>query len=200
MTDGPAIVAVLAGGRGRRLGGAKPTAALAGRPLVWHALQAAAGAGLDAVVVAKASTGLPSLQVPVLVEPEEPRHPLCGLVTALRFAAEARRSAVVALACDMPFVTAPLLAWLAALEGAAMAQVGDRPQPLLARVPVGGLTQMERALADGLALRDALARLAPSILAEQALERFGDPQRLCFNVNDLGDLRQADEWLGSKRG
>jgi len=35
------LVAVLAGGRGRRMGGAKPLAELAGRPLVEHPLAAA---------------------------------------------------------------------------------------------------------------------------------------------------------------
>jgi molybdenum cofactor cytidylyltransferase len=46
-------VAVLAAGRGERLGGttAKPLAVLAGRPLVDHALAAAAGSGLRPVVL-----------------------------------------------------------------------------------------------------------------------------------------------------
>ncbi len=49
---------VLAGGRGSRLGGAKPTADLAGRPLISYALAALAAAGLEAAVVAKPDTDL----------------------------------------------------------------------------------------------------------------------------------------------
>jgi molybdopterin-guanine dinucleotide biosynthesis protein A len=134
--------------------------------------------------------------VHVVYEPEEPSHPLCGLIAALGFAA-ARRSppAVVALACDMPFVTAPLLAWLAGLDGAVMAQAGGRAQPLLGRWPPQGLPLLERALAEGRPLRSALGALGSSLLEESELSRFGDPARLCFNVNDPADLNTAREWL-----
>src|SRR5439155_10908431 len=63
---------VLAGGAGRRMGGAKATALLAGRPLVAWAVEALRAGGLDEVAVAaKASTVLPALDVPVWLEPEE---------------------------------------------------------------------------------------------------------------------------------
>jgi molybdopterin-guanine dinucleotide biosynthesis protein A len=55
-----ALGAVLAGGRGRRIGGAKPTADLAGRPLISYPLAALAAAGIEAFVVAKPDTELPS--------------------------------------------------------------------------------------------------------------------------------------------
>jgi molybdopterin-guanine dinucleotide biosynthesis protein A len=196
MADQRAIVAVLAGGRGDRLGGAKPAAVLAGRPLVCHSLRAAADAGLEAIVVAKRSTMLPALRTRVVHEPEEPRHPLLGVLTALGFAAaRAHPPAVVTLACDMPFVTGPLLGWLARLDGVVMANVDGQPQPLLGRCPVEALPLLERELAAGRSLRSALAALAPIIVAESELSRFGDPARLCFNVNDPDDLRVAAEWL-----
>jgi molybdopterin-guanine dinucleotide biosynthesis protein A len=197
MADQRAIVAVLAGGRGERLGGGKPAVALGGRPLVCHVLQAAAEAGLEAVVVAKPSTELPRLAVRVVRDADEPRHPLCGVIAALRFAAATERPAVLTLGCDMPFVTAPLLAWLAQLGGAAMAQVDRRVQPLLARVRVDDLPLLDRALAGRRSLSAALLELGPSILAEDQLARFGDPPRLCFNVNDRADLRTAEEWLAA---
>jgi molybdopterin-guanine dinucleotide biosynthesis protein A len=105
--------------------------------------------------------------------------------------------AVVTLACDMPFLTASLLAWLAGRDGAVMAQLDGQAQPLLARCPVEGLPLLARALAEGRSLRSAFGVLAPSIIAERELSRFGDPMRLCFNVNDRGDLRTAREWLAS---
>lgn len=197
MADQRAIVAILAGGRGERLGGGKPAVALGGRPLICRPLQAAAEAGLEAVVVAKPSTELPPLEVRVLREPEEPRHPLCGVIAALRFAAASERPAVLTLGCDMPFLTPPLLAWLAQLDGAAMAHVDRRAQPLLARVPVDGLSLLELALAGRRSLRAALLELGPSMLAEAQLQRFGDPPRLCFNINDRADLRTAEQWLAA---
>ena len=81
------IVAVLAGGRGRRMGEPKPLAKLRGTPLIEWPLAAAREAGLDAVVVAKAATPLPE-GVRVWHEPDEPFHPLLGVVTALECAGE----------------------------------------------------------------------------------------------------------------
>src|SRR5690348_6478436 len=111
---GPALVAILAGGRGSRLGGAKPTVQLGRLPLIAYPLAAARAARLDTVVVAKPQTPLPSLQCDVIYERAHAHHPLQGLLAALAEAgARSPGCACVALACDMPFVSAPLLAWLA---------------------------------------------------------------------------------------
>jgi molybdopterin-guanine dinucleotide biosynthesis protein A len=201
MTGQQPIVAVLAGGLGERLGGAgKACVALSGRPLICYPLQAASDAGLEAVVVAKPSTTLPPLAARVLREPQEPRHPLCGVLTALAFVAAERplAPALVALACDMPFLTAPLLTWIAGLDGAVMAQVDGRPQPLLSRWPVARLDALERAPAERRSLSAVLAGLAPRIVDERDLARFGDARRLSFNVNDADDLRAARRWLPAR--
>jgi molybdopterin-guanine dinucleotide biosynthesis protein A len=69
---------VLAGGAGTRLGRPKAAATLAGRPLVEHVLAAAREGGLEPIVVARADSALPPLDCPVVIEPAQPRHPLCG--------------------------------------------------------------------------------------------------------------------------
>jgi molybdenum cofactor guanylyltransferase len=177
----PALVAVLAGGRGRRLGGAKPTAELGGRPLVAWPLAAAREAGLQAVVVAKAATPLPPLDVPVWVEPDEPSHPLSGLV----FALERARGPVVAAACDMPFVGADMLARLAAAEGATAVRL-DRPFP--ARYEPAALP----------VLRDVLAREAPARVALAALApvELGAPPEALIGVNTPDELAAAAGRVG----
>jgi molybdopterin-guanine dinucleotide biosynthesis protein A len=196
MADPSAIAAVLAGGRGERLGGAKAMTPLGGRPLICHPLAAARGAGLEALVVAKPSTRLPALAELVLHEPERPRHPLCGVLTALEHAAaRSPAPAVLLLACDMPFLTSPLLGWLASLEGAAMAEVDGRAQPLLSRCEPGHLPVLRRALEERRSLSAAIEVLAPRIVRERELAHFGSPERLCFNVNDAEDLRRAEQWL-----
>src|SRR3954469_1305574 len=109
----PVTVAVLAGGRSSRMGTPKALAPLGGAPLIARPLAAARAAGLPAVVVAKRASPLPALDVPVVVEPDEPTHPLCGVVAALE-AGSAAVVAVVAVACDQPWVTGEVLAALAA--------------------------------------------------------------------------------------
>jgi molybdopterin-guanine dinucleotide biosynthesis protein A len=97
------IGAVLAGGAGTRLGtGSKASAQLAGRPLVSYPLEALGQVCERVAVVCKRSTSLPGeLGAERWDEPDEPRHPLTGIVYALERAGEP----VMVCAGDMPFVT-----------------------------------------------------------------------------------------------
>jgi molybdopterin-guanine dinucleotide biosynthesis protein A len=193
-----AIVAVLAGGRGERIGGAKPTRELAGRPLIDYPLAAARAAGLEAVVVAKRDTELPSaLAEPLLVEPDEPRHPLCGALAALDHAAQASpETAVVLVGCDMPFLTGALLGWLAAaLDPAILLEAEGRVQPLPARCSAAHTPLLREGLAAQAPLRETFQSLSPAIVDERVLAYFGDPRRLCFSVNRAEDLDTAERWL-----
>jgi molybdopterin-guanine dinucleotide biosynthesis protein A len=123
-------------------------------------------------------------------------HPLCGVLTALEFAAQRTPPpAVVIIACDMPFVTGELLAWIGSLRGAAVAEVDGRLQPLLAHYHPLQRSILQAALAAQSSLSAAVSSLEPRVLQERELSRFGDPERLCFNVNDQDDLAQAEAWL-----
>jgi molybdopterin-guanine dinucleotide biosynthesis protein A len=187
-----AIGVVLAGGRSSRIGGAKALADLAGQPLISYPLAALDAAGLDPVVVAKGSSPLPELTCTVIREPPRPSHPLCGVIAALRWGGG---RPVVVVGCDMPFVTAPLLAWLASLDGLVVPEVDDRLQPLLARYEAAYAGALENALRGRHSMREAVAALEPRILDERELRRFGDPGRLFFNVNDTAGLHRAERLL-----
>ena len=191
MNEPWAIVAVLAGGRGSRLGGDKARAVLGGQALITYPLAAAREAGLEAIVVAKRNSRLPSLAGRVRYEPDLPEHPLCGVVRALEYARERGAGAAVVLACDMPLVTAGLLRWLAELPGAAMVQLEGRPQPALARVRASHLPQLREALLSEQSLTAAIVGLEPRIVSEHDLRAFGPPEELCFNVNRPEDLERA---------
>jgi molybdopterin-guanine dinucleotide biosynthesis protein A len=182
-----ALVAVLAGGAGRRMGAPKPLAALGGRPLIAWPLAAAAVAGLDAVVVAKADTPLPPLGVPVWLEPPAPRHPLLGIVTAL----ERAGGPVVAVGCDQPWVAPALLARLAGGVGAAAPYADGEPAPLPARYPLEALDALRAALAAEAPLRRTLAALAPARIDV-------DDPRMLAGINTPEELAAA-ELLASGR-
>ncbi len=150
-------------------------------------------AGLDPVVVAKPDSPLPRLDCRVLSEPSEPRHPLTGVLAAL--GASAGRG-VVSIACDMPFVPAKLLAWLAQLEEpVAVCEVGGRLEPMLGRYSPSVAEALGAALAAGAPMRDAVAELDPLVISEHSVARFGDPERIFFNVNSPEDLERAEELL-----
>ncbi|HEY1853642.1 MAG TPA: NTP transferase domain-containing protein [Solirubrobacterales bacterium] len=187
---------MLAGGAGRRLGGAKATVGLAGRALVEYPLAALAAAGIEAAVVAKADTELPELAARVVVEAAEPRHPLLGIVTALR---HALGRPVLVVACDLPLVPPALLAALAAApEPLVIAAPGGKPQPLLGRYAPALLPQLESALEREEPLRRTVAALSPRLLEDPELAQFGDPADLLLNVNDPADLERAGALLASR--
>jgi molybdenum cofactor guanylyltransferase len=206
---GAALVAILAGGRGTRLGGAKPTAPLGELPLIAYPLAAAREAGLDPVVVAKPQTPLPPLECPVIYERATGHHPLHGLLAALAEAgARSPNCACAALACDMPFVSARLLSWLArARDASGDMRAGGQPagalvtrarghlQPLLARYFPGHRPALRAALHSGQSLTAAAASLRPRIAGERELWRFGDPARLCLSVDSAVDLQRARRLL-----
>jgi molybdenum cofactor guanylyltransferase len=189
----PIVGAVLAGGASRRMGAPKATLELGGRPLLEYPLAALQGAGLDPVVVAKPGSPLPPLAVARWTEPSEPVHPLAGIVAALE-AAEARP--VLAVACDMPFVTAELLADLAARAApVVLPETAGRLHPLLARWDPSLLPALRDALARGAPLQELAAELGAERVPEAELARFGDPARLLFNVNAPDDLERAAAML-----
>ena len=183
------ISVVLAGGRGSRLGGAKAGVLLAGRPLIEHVLDAVRAGGLEPVVVAKPDSMLPPLDCRLVFEPAAPHHPLCGIVAGLRAVAE---PAVVVCACDMPFLNGELLAWLSALDAPfAVAAAGGRIQPLLGRYSSSLLDELEAQLATEAPMREVARALGARVLAEAELEPFGDPARLCLNINTPEELAAA---------
>jgi molybdenum cofactor guanylyltransferase len=189
-------VAILAGGLSTRLGRPKAAAELAGRRLIDYPLAAAQAARLEAVVVAKWGGDLPPVRVPLLLEPAEPQHPLCGVLAALR---ESSRP-VLAVACDMPFLVPDLLAWLASQpEPLVVAETDRGLQPLLARYDPVLIDALEAGLRREAPMQELVASLNPRIVGERELRRFGDPQRLCFNVNSPTDLARAERMLAAAR-
>ena len=191
----PAIVAVLAGGGATRLGGDKAARMLAGRPLIDYPLQAAGDAGLTAIVVAKASSRLPRLDVKTLIEPELPAHPLRGIVTAL---GGARGRPVVALACDLPLVGPGLLRWIATRpERLVVPSVGGRLQPLAARYGPELLPDLEARLHGSCSMQGLVKVLGPRVVGEREIARFQDPERAFTNVNGPDDLELAAGLLES---
>ena len=189
---GGVVAAVLAGGSGIRIGGAKATAQLDGRPLISYPLEAALGAVEAVVVVAKADVELPDDLGPgveLWTEPDEPRHPVVGVIEALR---RAQGRAVVAIACDMPLLTTETVALIAGAEAqgspVVLARAGGRPQPLLARYEPAALELLLGFDTDS-ALTEQVMALAVTLVEV--------PAEASFNVNDLEQLKEVSRRLRS---
>ncbi len=192
----PALrAAVLAGGAGSRMGRAKAGIELGGRSLISYPLAAARLAGLAPFVVAKSGSPLPPLPCPVLIEPDEPAHPLTGIIAALKHA----EAPIVVLACDLPLLPADLIAELGHRRAGFVMPAHPRPQPLVARYSPGLLPRLQAGLAEGKSLIALASELGGDRLGEQELRGFGDPAWMFANANDPGDLSAIEAQLGSPR-
>lgn len=202
------IGVVLAGGAGRRIGGAKAIVELRGTPLLLYPLRALQAVLAEVAVVAKLDSALPPLPgVPVWTEPPEPAHPLAGIVYALRrlvppgAAGDAEPArAILVCAGDLPFVDPALVERIARAEAsgapAVVPRVGGRLQPLLARYEPAALAPLAAALARQPAppLSAAVTALTPRLL-----ELGEDDERSFFNVNAPEDLLTAAALLDRAR-
>ena len=190
--------AVLAGGLGSRLGGDKAMALLSGRPLISYPVRALRAVLTDVTIVAKPDTALPAAAelgpVRVLREAAEPRHPLVGLVHALR-AGEGRP--VLICPADLPLVTVAVLAELAQADpGGAPAVVARGEarglQPLLGCYRPEAAALLEEAARQATApVRAAVAAIGPRelVVADAVL----------FNVNTAEDLDRAAALLAGRQ-
>jgi molybdopterin-guanine dinucleotide biosynthesis protein A len=189
---GGALGALLAGGRGSRLGGAKATAEVAGRPLLAWSLDALRRATPDVVVIAKPQTPLPPCDAPVHRDEPEDFHPRHGIVSALR---RADTRTVVVVPCDMPLVPPALLEVLLDVveDGApaAMPRTEGRVHPLCAAYAPEALRGLEAADPDE-PLTLTLERLGAVVLdADAAADRM-------LNVNTRADLAVAEILLARR--
>jgi len=188
------VGAVLAGGLGRRAGGDKAMLPIGGRPMVSYGL-AALREALDSepVVVAKRGTALPE-GVAVWVEPDEPRHPLTGIVHALE---RAGGRDVVVLAVDLPLVPAGVVQGLLDAAEASRAPVvvarepDGRVQPLCGVYSASGLVGLRAASVAG-------GRMS-SVIEEMGAVAVEAPMGVLFNVNTLADASRAEVRLRGPR-
>lgn len=127
------VGAVLCGGASRRMGTDKSLLEVDGVPMAQRVAATLRRAGCTEVIAVGGSPALVALGLDVVADGWPGEGPLGGTVTALR--AHPAATAVVVVACDLPWLTAPTIrALVAALESAgadvaAAIAVADRRQP-----------------------------------------------------------------------
>lgn len=181
------------------MGGEKAGALLAGRPLISYPVAALRAAGLDPFVVTKADRPVDRIagvaDVEVVVEPDEPRHPLLGVLKALR---HADGRPVIVVGCDLPLLPPGFLGWLAAQPGGTVVpRVGGYLQPLAARYGSDAVAAVKRGVELDASVTGVIAGLKPNVIAEDELSRFGDPEQLFANVNTPDDLAMVERIMAA---
>jgi molybdopterin-guanine dinucleotide biosynthesis protein A len=175
---------ILAGGRGRRMGGAdKALIPLRGRPLIAHAI---ARLSPQVTALAISANGDPArfaaFGLPVLAD-ADPRGPLSGVLAGLGWAAG--HDALVTVAVDTPFFPADLVARLAAAGAPAMAASRGDLHPTFALWPLTAAPALQAFLASGAHPR--VTDFARSLHAATVAFDDGD----FSNINTPDDLSAA---------
>jgi len=187
-------VAILAGGRGSRLGGVdKATLVLGSRTILDLILDAVGPLAQEVIVVANDDrlTGDPRLTV--IRDPD----PHAGVLPALLAALDAATTPLLLLvACDMPFVSAQvvsMLARLAADHDAVVPDVDGHLQPMLAIYRVEPCrAAIQAAIARGDRRMISFLDDLPTRRVAEVELRAADPElRSFFNVNTPADLDAA---------
>lgn len=195
MCEDPKLSAiVLIGGRSRRFGRDKAAEVVVGRSLLQHVVDAVATLAEEIVVVARrggsfppVESGLPLKQVE---DVREGAGALGGLYSGLLLASHPR---AVALACDMPLVSEPLLRHLLGLFSdewdVVMPCWQGREEPLHAFYRRTCLPAIERVL-DGGRRRfvDFLPEVRVRYVGQEEIERLDPEGRSFWNVNSEEDL------------
>lgn len=189
---------ILAGGESRRYGSPKALATVGGARIIDRVRAALAAAVDDVALVANDAALYADLRLPTRPDAQRGLGTLGGILSALLWAREERRPGALVVACDMPFLSPPLLRRL--LAGAADADVvapesGGRRglEPLCAWYGVGCVPAIEAEVERGERhiigfFDDVRVRRIP--LAE--VRAFGDPDVLFLNVNTPAERSRAE--------
>ncbi|HUG38941.1 MAG TPA: molybdenum cofactor guanylyltransferase [Longimicrobiales bacterium] len=119
--------AILAGGQSLRYGAPKALAEVGGRRIIDRVVDALGTACDDLVLIANDPDLFRDLDLPTRPDLRPGLGALGGIHTALVTADEQGRPGIVAVACDMPFLSVPLLA---RLRDVAFAGGGGPPGPI----------------------------------------------------------------------
>ena len=196
-------VAILAGGRATRFGGRdKGTLLVDGRTIRDRQVAELSSLTDDILIVTSVARRLqPS-------ETTAPRWvadivPGCGPLGGLHAAlTEARGDAVFLVACDMPYITAPFVAYLLSLACDAdivVPQTERGYHPLCAVYTRACLAPVAARLADRrLRMRELVDEMTTRVVTAEDIDRFGDRHLLLANVNTPAEYAGLDAFQGHK--
>jgi molybdopterin-guanine dinucleotide biosynthesis protein A len=192
--------AILAGGRATRFGGRdKSGLVVHGESILRRQLRELAQVAGDVLIVGRHPDRETTGTARVVDDHVPGCGPLGGLHTALT---ESVGAALVILACDMPYVTAPLLSHLLTLTSEAdivVPRTARGYHPLCAAYTRACLAPATRRLGRGeLQMIGLFDDLRVRVVEEDELNRFGDAARLLANVNTPDDYLGIETLHGHK--
>ncbi len=206
---GSVTLAVLSGGRGRRIGGYKPLVTLCGRPLVCHVLGNLAPLAQERLLIVHDPSQAASLKkavkacgfrASVISDLPGENLPITGIYTASLYST----GEIIAVApSDTPFLTARpyerLLARLGDKDAAVPLWPNGYVEPLIAVYRSEPLRRATRKALEEGRLRSRSPLDYMDVVYVPVGEVFDDPQLETFNINSSKDLEEAERLCKSIR-
>jgi molybdopterin-guanine dinucleotide biosynthesis protein A len=184
---------ILAGGQSRRMGGSpKALLPFGGQPLIRHIAETLAGILSDGLIVTNTPDQYAFLGWPMVGDLVPTGGSLGGIYTGVT---AAPGDAALCVACDMPFLSGPLLAYLAGRAGEADVVIPEAAGELQTLHAVYGkacLPAMARRLAAGqLKITGFFDEVRVARVPAETVARFADPELAFMNLNTPEDLARA---------
>jgi molybdopterin-guanine dinucleotide biosynthesis protein A len=185
--------AIIAGGRARRFSGQdKSRLVVDGRTIIVRQMEILQRVASSVSVIGPARDYHPALALTAHPDLIADAGVLGGIYTALAVAPPGR---VIVVACDMPFLHAPLLRRLAELaigHDGAWVHTARGIEPLVACYQTTAAPTIRAAIDGGrLKAADLVDRLNMAEIGDGELATFGTPARLLANVNSADDLARV---------
>ncbi|CUS06141.1 putative molybdenum cofactor guanylyltransferase [Candidatus Promineifilum breve] len=182
-------VAIQAGGKSSRMGTDKSFVLYNGRPLIEVVREAVAGLGDELILITNKPDAYAHLGLPMFADLYPDTGPLGGIYTALHHAAHPH---VLTVACDMPWLNRPLLAYMAGLRQTADVIVPrwDKfPEPLHAIYSQGCLEPIREKLdAQVFKITAFYGRVSIRFVERAEIEQYDPDGRSFVNVNTPDEL------------
>lgn len=202
----PVLGYVLAGGGSTRFGQDKALAEIGGVPMLLR-MRSLLGAVAKDVSVIAVPHKYAALGVASIGDRWEGQGPLAGIITALLTTTETGGGAVwnLIIGCDMPFLTAEWLTYLAERALASSAEVvapqsAKGLEPLCACWRTSAVAKLQQAFGSGTRkITEAMQRLNLEVVDEAQWKRFDTADRLFWNMNTPANYDEAKRILEAQR-
>jgi molybdopterin-guanine dinucleotide biosynthesis protein A len=182
--------AILAGGRSRRMGGNKALLPYRGKPLIAHVFETLESLFEEIFLVTNDPGLFDFLPCPKIPDRVSGKGPIAGIDAALSYS---RKSFVLAVGCDAPFLSPRLLELLAEkAEGSDLVipHGPSGPEPLCAVYGKGCLALIEESLRKGdLRLTELVKRLRTREISPEEVATVDPGFRSFRNINTPREYR-----------
>ncbi|MDX8406231.1 MAG: molybdenum cofactor guanylyltransferase [Mariprofundus sp.] len=182
---------ILTGGESRRMGSDKAAVLLHGKPLLQHVLEQLEPLFADIVISVREHRD--GFTCPQIIDVSEGRGPMVGIQAALE---QVQTPWIFVIGCDMPFVSAPLIAHLASKRSshdAVVCYADDRPQPLFGFYATSCLPLMRTRIAQGKRSMIRLLETLDSYMLAELQVKAIDPQlKSLISLDSVADVKRME--------